>query len=226
MRLLAAWIVTLFFWLTVARAGTNAPAKTNSYDGNWWLSAGIREQIGFLNGFRDCYLYEFNGPVRYSIGTPFEWQRQITAFFQKTPTQRDMPAAEFILRAHVDTDGKTPLEGRDLETHGPYDGLYWQQMKGTGGRAEQRGFISGYHWCHAELCKSESGTFSKTPDQYVALITRWYESVSQSRKKAADRQREKIAEVLRMFRDRKFRPLTEQKGAERLRESGRVCCSE
>ena len=219
MRRFSSWIVALFFCLTLFCAGANTPPKTNSYDGNWWLSVGIREQIGFLNGFRDCYLYEFNGPVRYSIGTPFEWQRQITAFFQSTPTQRSMPAAEFILRAHVDTDGKAPLEGRDSETHGPYDGFYWQQMRGMGGPAEQRGFISGYLWCHAQLCKSKSGAFSKTPDQYVALITHWYESGSQPGKGVAYHQHGKIAEALYRFRDRKMRPLPQEKGAERLWES-------
>ena len=162
------------------------------------------------------------GPYHTSIGTPFEWQRQITAFFERTPTQREMPAAEFILRARVDTDGKTSLEGRDAETHGPYDGLCWQQMRGTGGAAEQRGFISGYLWCHAELCKNKGGAFSKTPEQYVGLVTRWYESRPRSGKGVADHQRRKIAEVLRRFRDRNMPSMTDEKGAEKLRIGGSV----
>jgi len=195
-------VLALFLPALSACAGRDGAVKTNAYDGHWWLSAGIREQLGFLNGFRDCYLYEYKGRVRYSVGTPYEWQRQITAFYEGTPTGRNMPAAEFILRAHVDTDGKLPLEGRDKEDHGAYDGVYWSQAYGLGGPAEQRGFVAGYLWCHAELCKNRGGTFSLAPAEYATRITRWY--APETGDGNAGRERAKIADVLFKFRDAKW----------------------
>jgi hypothetical protein len=182
-------------------AGTDSLTKTNAYDGHWWLSVGIREQLGFLNGFRDCYLYEYKGSVPYSIGATYEWHRQITAFYEGTPPQLNMPAAEFMLRAHGDTDGKTPLEGRDKEDHGIYDGIYWRQEYALGGPNEQRGFVAGYLWCHTHLCKNRGGTFSRPPSEYVARITQWYAQGNGSRNAARDR--EKIAHVLFKFCDAK-----------------------
>ena len=193
-----AGFLFLFFSLALPVAGMDS-STTNAYDGNWWLSVGIREQIGFLNGFRDCYVYEYKGPVKYGMATTYEWQRQITAFFENAPDQRRMPAAEFILRAHVETDGKAPFGEKDKEDHGIYDGQYWNQAFGLGGLPEQRGFIAGYLWGHAHLCRNKDGAYSKAPEEYASLITRWYHDHRKNGDAGGDR--EKIAKILFGFRD-------------------------
>ena len=193
------WGLTIGIWsvsVNQSRAGVEPVATTNAYDGHWWLSAGIREQFGFLNGFRDCYLYEFKGLIRYSVDRTYEWQRQITVFFQNTPGERNMPAAEFVLRSRVDADQKSGLEGGEKQDHGRYDGEYWNQEYAMGGLSEQRGFIAGYLWAHRQLCRNKGGHFGRAPEEYVKLITSWYGSEPR-------RRLEKIAGVLFRFRDSK-----------------------
>jgi hypothetical protein len=55
------------------------------YDGHWWLSISGDEQFGFLNGYFDCYNYEFKGPDRYP-SLAVMYRTAITEFYKRGPS--------------------------------------------------------------------------------------------------------------------------------------------
>ncbi len=92
--------------LTTLLAGGQSVQRVPSpaYDGHWWLSTGSEERAGFVNGYRDCYEYEFRGPDRFSYGTT-TYSTAITEFYQQGATsQRAISVAE-VLRTFKDTAG-------------------------------------------------------------------------------------------------------------------------
>lgn len=188
--------------LTLAAAA--AQQKTHSsYDGHWWLSVTRAERSGFLNGYFDCYTYEYRGPARFTANPPEIAQELVTRFYEGSPSRLSEPVPEVFYRFRdrpgersTATDGQ-PIKGR----HGFYDGTYWKQISALGGEAAQLGFVQGYLWCHAHLSRNTGGVFSKPPSEYVALITRWYGFVEGTGDIDAKREPAKIADVLFKFRD-------------------------
>jgi len=77
------------------------------------------------------------------------------------------------------------------ETHGYWDGLWWKG--GTTAKLSQLGYVEGYLACYRGEAHSPRGSFSKSPSQYVSLITGWY--------KSSGKEDAKIADVLFKFRD-------------------------
>jgi hypothetical protein len=181
-----------------------AQKKVNKgYDGHWWLSTPPAERNGFLNGYLDCYAYEYKGPAKFTVNPPAIARDLITKFYEQGPPRLSEPVPEVFYRFRdrpgqksTATDGE-PVKGQ----HGFYDGTYWKQISALGGKAEQLGFVEGYLWCHEHLSRNKGGVFSKAPSEYVALITRWYRFVEGTGDIDAKREPTKIAEVLFKFRD-------------------------
>jgi hypothetical protein len=191
--------------LTLATA--KAQQKTDSsYDGHWWLSISPAERSGFLNGYFDCYTYEYKGPARFTVNPPAIARDLITKFYEGSPSRLSEPVPKVFYRFRnhpgektTATDGQ-PIKGR----HGFYDGTYWKQISALGGKAEQLGFVQGYLWCHVRLSRDRGGVFSRPPSEYVALITRWYGFVEDTGDIDAKREPAKIADVLFKFRDQEL----------------------
>ena len=193
--------------LTVAlliSSGAKAQQKMNTrYDGHWWLSISSSERNGYLNGYFDCYDYEFNGPARFDKNQPDIAYELVTEFYDGNPSHLAEPVSDVFYRFRDRpgekmraTDGEQ-ITGR----HGFYDGTYWKQISALGGQAEQLGFVEGYLWCHAHLSRNRGGVFSKAPAEYVKLITRWYKFNRDTGDIDAKREPTKIADVLFKFRD-------------------------
>lgn len=182
--------------------GQQKPETT--YNGHWWLAITQQEQSGFLNGYFDCYTYEYKGPARFTDHPPAIARDLVTKFYKENPSRlHDLVSKVFLgLR---DRPGETitdragePING----PHGSYDGLYWMQISAdTGPQMEQLGFVEGYLACHARLDHNKGGTFSKPVAEYVRLITQWYGFNRYTDDVNAKRQPTAIADVLFKFRD-------------------------
>lgn len=95
-----------------------------------------------------------------------------------------------------------PPDGRVHKgPHGYYDGQYWGDL----GEEGELGYVEGCLWCWRACLHSKSATFSESPEEYVALISKWYEFNPKSGDINPKREPVKIA-VLYSFRDRKETP--------------------
>ena len=217
-RRAGAGIVLFCLALAVLASCAIAQQKASArYDGHWWLSISDSERFGFLNGYFDCYHYEFKGPAEFSKwplslpqGVPIPnpdlfAQGRITSFYKAHPQSLDLPVPEVLYRfrdrpgeERQDDDGE-PIKG----PHGGNDGSYWNLISAQGGpEVKQLGFVEGYLWCHEHLSRNKGGVFSKPPAEYVRLITQWYGYVAETGDINPEREPTAIADALFKFRDR------------------------
>lgn len=182
--------------------GQQKPETT--YNGHWWLSIRSAERTGFLNGYLDCYTYEYKGADRFSspINT---YEDSITHFYKRGPSFELNDSVAGLLRQFRDPAGRVVIDKYAQPATGPHggdDGLYWMQISDyPGPQLEQRGFVEGYLACHAGLDQNKGGTFPKPAAEYVKLITQWYGFKRDTGDINAKRQPTAIADVLFKFRD-------------------------
>ncbi len=184
--------------------GSAQAQLATSYDGHWWLSASEHERFGFLNGYLDCYCYEYRGTAKFERFSFETYGQMITKFYRETTDAQKREAIPRVLDRFRDPAGWTAPDQSIEEApgpHGGYDGLFWRQMFSASGRAEQTAFVAGYIWCHSALNLSRGGAFSKTAAEYVPLITQWYRFDEGNGDVDAEREGSAIAEVLMRFRD-------------------------
>jgi hypothetical protein len=183
--------------------GITSGAAEKVYNGHWWLSASTDEQDGFLNGYFDCYKYDYKGPDHFTQNPPDTARALITQFYDRNSTDLGMSVPEAFHRFRdrpggtVTGGGGEPIKGR----HGYYHGRYW----GVLGKEGELGYVEGYLWCWKNCLHSKGATFSKPASEYVALISKWY-GLNPKTGLNVDRESAKIADVLYKFRDRKQTP--------------------
>ncbi len=189
--------------LTVATGRAQRKAERR-YDGHWWLSVTQAEQSGFLNGYFDCYTYEYKGPAKFTVNPPEIAWNLVTNFYEHNASRLNDSVAS-VFYGFRDRRGEKPTasDGEPIKGwHSYYRGLYWMQISADSGpQLEQRGYVEGYLGCHSALSDNRGGVFSKSPDEYVSLITNWYGFVRDTGDINAKRQPAPIAEVLFRFRD-------------------------
>ncbi|MGH8397744.1 MAG: hypothetical protein ACRETA_05810 [Gammaproteobacteria bacterium] len=188
----------------LAVSGKDQRNVSVSYDGHWWLLAPNNEQYGFLNGFFDCYFYEYRGSAHFSYSVDV-YQLDITKYFQGNVSDLNEPILRVLLQFHDPRGFKIidpyaePANGQ----RGGKDGLYWMQISANSGpQLEQRGFIEGYLECHVRLNHNKGGAFSRPPAEYVSLITQWYGFKRDTDDVDLVRQPTAIANVLFKFQDK------------------------
>jgi len=177
---------------------------TYKYNGHWWLSVTHAEQSGFLNGYYDCYRYEYKGTAKFTINPPEIARDRVTEFYKQNVSHLDDSVAtvfyglrDLLGEKSSARDGQ-PIRGR----HSYYRGLYWMQIYALGGDAGQRGFIEGYLECHVGLNHNRGGSFSKSASEYVSLISHWYRFDPATSDVDTNRQPAPIADVLFKLRDK------------------------
>ncbi len=182
--------------------GQQKPEK--AYNGHWWLAITQQERSGFLNGYFDCYTYEYKGPARFTNRPPAIARDLVTKFYKENPSRLNDLVSNVFLGLR-DRPGETITDGDGEPIRGPhgfYHGLYWMEISDyPGPQLEQRGFVEGYLACHARLGHNKGGTFSKPAAEYVRLITQWYGFKRATGDINAKRQPTAIADVLFKFRD-------------------------
>jgi len=187
--IIAVLAALLFASIAVCQEGE----RQRAYDGMWWLSQSSAEQFGFLNGLADCYIYEVKVKPRYKRSVQ-EDQAFVTHFY-RDPSQRKIPVFDVWTRALEEPSPVERTGGEHWdEPHGYFDMGWWVGGTEPEVSLNQKGFVEGFLWCYVHKVPNPRGTFSKSPEEYVRLITNWYETTQNGD--------EKIADVLFRFRDR------------------------
>jgi hypothetical protein len=195
--------VSLLLAVLGMSCGIGRAAPEPVYNGHWWLSISTDQQDGFLNGYFDCYKYDHGGPYHFTRNPPDTARSLVTRFYEGNSAQLGMSVPEVFYRFRdlpgqtVTGHGGEPIKGR----HGFYHGRYW----GVLGQDGELGYVEGYLWCWKNCLHSKGATFSKSPSEYVALISKWY-GLNPKTGLNVDRESAKIADVLYRFRDRNEKP--------------------
>src|ERR1041385_5213217 len=173
-------ITTAACLVVMGLACTNTPAdaqrpNATARAGSWWLSLPVNQRSQFIAGVFDCYTYEFKGPDRYDVRSFDEYAKLVTKYYQDTPANQSRSIVE-ALHEFRDQPHERRASGGQVnnEEHSYFDGLYWRQIYALGGWQAQAAFVDGYVSCNAELMRSKRTPFSKMPEEYRQLITRWY----------------------------------------------------
>lgn len=186
-------------------AGMAIQRPSRPYDGNWWLSISATERIGFVNGYFDCYTYEYKGRDNFSKPRA-TYADSISGFYERRQASERSKAVSEVLSQFRDAPGRPAIDKYAQPARGPHggdDGLYWRQMSAREGpELRQLGFIEGYLSCHVELSGNKRAMFSKPPADYVTLISEWYGFHRDTDDIDARRESSAIADVLYKFRDR------------------------
>lgn len=180
-----------------ARSGRRG---TVTYDGHWWLSASTDEQTGFLNGYFDCYKYDYRGPADFTNNPPDTARAMVTRFYERSSGRLGLLVPDVFYRFR-DRPGETVTSGGGVPVKGPhgyFDGDYWRILSAK----EQIGYAEGYLWCWKNCLHDKGATFSKAAKTYVSLIGKWYGFNPDTGDISLDHEYDKIADVLYKFRDR------------------------
>lgn len=165
-----------------------------SFDGEWWKVAAPEEQVGFINGYYDCYRYDAKGR-KTAKGSAVEFQKAVSDFYEAHQDQfrTSVPALLRRLAVTYKSPVIRPRNGEVWrEPHGFYDGLWWKQSEPK----EQIGYLEGYCSCYSHDVRRPPARFSKRAAEYQELITQYYNHPKHS-------EDDKIAYVLYRFRDKR-----------------------
>jgi hypothetical protein len=205
MRLKCAVIFAGFFLAlaTAADCARNPRTQSARHDGYWWTSVSPAERSGFVDGYFDCYVFEYKGSLKFRRYSRIRYGEMASGFYRNTSPNKLQKHVIDVLASFSDPAGFTPSEKGVEPPHGQRggdDGLYWIGL-GINGTSQQTGFIEGYLDCHVNLNHNRGGSFSKSPSYYPPLITHWYRIDQKTGYADPNRQSASIASVLFKFRD-------------------------
>lgn len=182
-----AYVVLILLWASCSYSSQTGTAKMTPekhYDGNWWISVSPERQLGYLGGESDCHDFDLKAKPRTFPRTGAEARALIDDFYKKNPQLRNLSVVEVRGRLHGKVSKAPPGGEVWNEPHAYYDGMWW----GSAPDDMRLGFLEGYLSCYAQK-RGPKLSFSKAPEEYRALIDKWYDNPSHS----SD---EKIAHVL------------------------------
>jgi hypothetical protein len=175
-------VITMASWwpsigATVQEAAGTAmqPSPTyraQTYDGNWWLAADEKEQLGFLEGASDCLVWTVHD-LNFSE-TSSQVAPRINKYYQDHPTQRSLNVLEVWQRTEPKApQPKAPTGGETWKNpHWYLNGGWWQQSS----RDEQLGFVEGYLWCIRIKVKPQRQSYLQPADYYAGKISEYVKS--------------------------------------------------
>jgi hypothetical protein len=196
-------IITLALLSNAVVCGAQVQPMTQpTYTGRWWSTAAPGERYGFMAGYFDCDRWDRKGPSRYAAISIDAYRARVTEYFLENSSRlaESVPSA-MAHTAHRSTEPVSKGGEINHDRHGFYDGVYWLGMYGGGGVKEQLGFVEGYLACTAMLPAVGRASYSRAPDEYRARIGEWYRFDPKTGDTDPTRDKTKIADVLRRFRD-------------------------
>ncbi|HET6843356.1 MAG TPA: hypothetical protein VFK06_17010 [Candidatus Angelobacter sp.] len=182
--------LTLFLCLCVFVLPATAYESTTKYDGHWWKALSADEQVAFVSGYYDCFIYDARG-TEYSDDSLIQETKKVSEYYKSHSGSED----DLIIQVlHRLSTGKRH-SGWKAEKHGENDGDYWRQSS----HSERDAFVRGYIVCQTTHLHAR---FSRPIKTYVSAISKWYgvndEDVSELSSKTGN---DKIGDVLVRLRD-------------------------
>jgi len=182
-----------------APAPSEPAAAPIIHDGDWWLMLGGSEQYGFVFGYQDCYISEYDGSVPFSKEVQ-SYADDLNKYFLADATRRKQTVSEALdaLRGAA-TDNTLPaykMANPPPPDQVRYDGRFWFDADaGT-----KLGFVEGYLACHSAKLKDADAKFSRPPAEYVDHINQAYD-IAEDAGDRAEKAPIKIAVVLHRLKD-------------------------
>ena len=149
----------------------------------------------------DCYKFDFKGKSPFGRSTVAYRDLVLDYYSQNAGRLGETVSSVLPGLGGLPGDEASPGGETWHEPHGYYDGRYWVQVGAVGGANQQLGFVEGYLACNHTLVRNRNGVFSKTAEQYRALIDQWYQFDASTGDTNPERDKEKIADVLKRLRD-------------------------
>lgn len=186
---LVASCLLLFAAFTVC-----AQEGSTRYDGHWWRGLSGPVRLFFLAGYLDCYEYEYKGPARFRTKSYDRYRALITKAYEDGRARQTAMLSDVLDQFRDKPGEKEEYAGGEPVSgpHGGNDGLTWRNLDHDG----QVAFVEGYLFCHEHLNRNKGGVFSRAPDDYRVLISRWYRLDESTRDVDPDREPVPIADVL------------------------------
>ncbi|HEY9504299.1 MAG TPA: hypothetical protein VIR01_21860 [Pyrinomonadaceae bacterium] len=169
-------------------ARLEASTAGTSFDDQWWKSSQREEQLGFINGYLNCYDVDKN--LRFEA-TDEEFRHAIDNDLTAAPTNVELTVPNIVDRVFSSFKSKIPrVEGGEVwsEPHGYYDGTWWKQSSVV----QQVGYLEGYLQC-IERDKKGAPKFPGNLGFYQRSINQFFEN--------PQHEDVKIANVLSRVRD-------------------------
>ena len=192
---MAPWHVSLFAMLALLQRPHQG--HHTAYDGRWWRSIAHEEQIGFVEGFGDCYKWDYRHDAPFQDRSFQAIADLVTAGLDHDSARLSTPVATLLLDT---SPGPRPEPGGEVwsNPHGYFDGQFWREA----GAAGRLGFVEGYVDCRVRFVRGAAARFSRPAPQYTALISAWYGINDSTDAQDEHRASATIASVLLRFRDR------------------------
>ena len=187
------------YLLLFAASAACAQGQGTRYDGSWWLGISGPVRMSFLLGYLDCYRYESWGPARFHTKSHDRYRALTTQAYEGGRSRPTTLVSDVLsqFRDRPGEKGEYPEYPGEPATgaHGGNDGLAWGYVNHEG-HDSQVAFVEGYLFCHEHLDRNKGGVFTKTPDDYRVLISRWYRLEENTGDMDPDREPVAIADVL------------------------------
>lgn len=171
-------------------------AGASGLTGDWWRQATANERLGYSYGMVDCA----GGTAHLSFGQSYQaYADRLTAHYAAAAPQNNAaPLATAFIAMAGPRRGNAVAEPAATGHDTSSDGLLWLQIGLRPGM--QRGYIEGALGCDAQLHLT-GARFTKTAQEYVDQINRWYGQVPGSDQVNAARENATILSVLHRYRD-------------------------
>jgi hypothetical protein len=174
-------------------------AASKPFDGTWWQGASKSERLGYVEGDSDCNAIELGGHALDpdSLAPRLEF---LSSFYAPDSGHADVLVFDALRLAEKQqtSANREPSEDAQGEAHGVYDGLFWRNML----HAERLGFVEGYLACDEHKTQGRRASYSKSAEEYVALLDQWYHVKDVEEDVDPKFEDRKIGDVLYRFRDR------------------------
>jgi hypothetical protein len=171
-------------------AGSACHRPPQRYDGSWWVLTPQDQQLGFIDGYVDCYTY--GSSINEKLWRPRSWyQTAISTYYKTHGADESMLVGKVLVRVAETAESSSPVRP---EKNKIFDGIAWLSYSNK----ERLGFVEGY--LNAVMPQgSRSVTFPRGPEYYVDAISKSYGT--QNNSASGDAKVRRIAEVLWSMRN-------------------------
>jgi len=133
-----------------------------TFGGNWWQSANVDEQTGFLYALDDCLTFDRKPPLRFDDSW-INYEQKIGSYYALSPANMTTSVQGVFERF-----GKNAKASTGSESKARYGDEFWRAHN----ELARRGFIEGFTSCRAK--EPNSPKWSKPTDYYLHLLDDLY----------------------------------------------------
>lgn len=161
----------LYAMLVFCCASCSRPQGFQGYDGSWWLNAPPDQQLGFIDGYVDCYYFR-PGEEEALKRRRSQLQSAISEYYKVHRADKEMLVGKVLRRvveageASSSAVSASPIKAKQ---GGGLNGVVWLHYS----EKERIGFVEGF--LNALMpATSRRVSFPKGPEYYVNEISSWY----------------------------------------------------